>query len=245
MSPSSRRLRDAGRAAYSLPMTVQPEAASRPARRVPRAGGKGEARRDSILDAAEQVFSEKGYYGSSMREVSARSGAALGLISHYFASKEELFRAVVERKLPLLSDTIAASVAAAGPGTEAVIRAFIEPFLRIGGDPAAPLHHYVRLTSHFMSSYRVPELTPTLRRLQPVSRLFSDALRSHLSALPEERFWSGVYLIESALIFMTQDSGFLDDLSGSGTTGAAFERRLVDTVRFFAGGLAALAADCH
>lgn len=221
-------------------MTASPEPVARPGRRVPRAGGKGEARRDSILDAAEQVFSEKGYYGSSMREVSARSNAALGLISHYFASKEELFRAVVERKLPLLSETIGASVGGAGEGAEAVIRAFVEPFLRIGADPGSPLHHYVRLTSHFMSSYRVPELTPTLRRLQPVSRIFSDALRPHLPGLSEDQFWSGVYLIESALIFMTQDSGFLDDLSGRNGAEGAFERRLADTVRFFAAGLRSL-----
>lgn len=205
-----------------------------------RPGPKGEARRDSILDAAEEVFSEKGYYGSSMREVSARSGAALGLISHYFPSKEELFRAVVERKLPLLSARIADSVATAAREPDAIIRAFIEPFLRIGADPASPLHNYVRLTSHFMSSYKVPELTPTLRRLQPISRIFSNALKGSLAEFSEERFWAAVYLIESALVFITQDSGFLDDLSGDRMTPEAFERLIDNTVRFFAGGLRAL-----
>ena len=99
----------------------------------PRAGGKGEARRESIMDAAEEIFSDKGYYGSSMRDISQRSGAALGLITHYFAAKDALFRDVIDRKRGLLEEVIGRSIdkAMARPDTSiaSIIRAFVEPFV--------------------------------------------------------------------------------------------------------------------
>jgi AcrR family transcriptional regulator len=217
------------------------------AKRKPRVmGAKGEARRESIMDAAEQVFAELGYYGSTLREVSARCGAALGLISHYFESKDDLFRDVVARRLPLLSAMIRASIDAAlarpDVTTSEIVRGFVAPFLQIGADPASPLHHYVRLTSHFMSSYRDPHLTPTLRTLQPISHMFSDALRGQWPNAPEERFLSAVYLVESALVFMTQDQGFLEDLAGSRASPDKFHQLVDDTVEFFCGGIERLLA---
>lgn len=214
----------------------------KPATRKPRSMGvKGEARRESIMDAAEQVFAVRGYYGSTMRDVSALSGAALGLISHYFETKDDLFRAVINRRLPLLADMIRnnidAALAAPDVTTSGIVRGFVQPFLLIGADPASPLHHYVRLTSHFMSSYHDPLLTPTLRTLQPISHMFSDALRTRWPDAPETRFLSAVYLVESALVFMTQDQGFLEDLAGSRARPDKLRALVDDTVEFFCGGI--------
>lgn len=51
--------------------------------------------RQDLLNAAEELFYNKGYRGVSMREVAARSGVGLSNIYNYFKSKDELFRSVV------------------------------------------------------------------------------------------------------------------------------------------------------
>ncbi|MBD3369048.1 TetR family transcriptional regulator [Candidatus Fermentibacteria bacterium] len=53
--------------------------------------------RERILDAAEKLFEEKGFDGSSIREVAERAGVAKSLLYHHFSSKRDLWREVVHR----------------------------------------------------------------------------------------------------------------------------------------------------
>lgn len=48
----------------------------------------------SILKVAEQLFSEKGFEATSVREISKRAGINLAMISYYFGSKEKLMEAL-------------------------------------------------------------------------------------------------------------------------------------------------------
>ncbi|MHA1134916.1 MAG: TetR/AcrR family transcriptional regulator [Candidatus Thorarchaeota archaeon] len=54
-----------------------------------------------ILEAAYELFAEKGYRGSSMREIAERSGIKAGSIYNHFKNKEEIFEAVFIEKHPL------------------------------------------------------------------------------------------------------------------------------------------------
>jgi AcrR family transcriptional regulator len=57
---------------------------------------RGEATRRRILDAAEAVFGELGYYGASVAEITRRAGVAQGTFYIYFHSKREIFIELVE-----------------------------------------------------------------------------------------------------------------------------------------------------
>lgn len=52
---------------------------------------KSEESRLAIANAAFEEFSEKGYYGATMRKIAARAGVREGLIYHYYEDKEDLF----------------------------------------------------------------------------------------------------------------------------------------------------------
>ncbi|MBI9044958.1 MAG: TetR/AcrR family transcriptional regulator [Anaerolineaceae bacterium] len=56
---------------------------------------KPEVRRLEILTAAHQLFENKGYEKTTMRDVMEAVGIAKGTIYHYFKSKEEILEAVV------------------------------------------------------------------------------------------------------------------------------------------------------
>ncbi len=61
---------------------------------------KGETTRLAVEDAAIELFMEQGYHATSMRQIAERAGLALGGIYNHFASKDEIFEAIIVDKHP-------------------------------------------------------------------------------------------------------------------------------------------------
>lgn len=59
---------------------------------------KGIAKRDEILTTALRLFSENGYAGVSLREISEACGLTQTAALHYFDSKEELFVEILKKR---------------------------------------------------------------------------------------------------------------------------------------------------
>jgi AcrR family transcriptional regulator len=57
---------------------------------------QAEGRREQLLEVALQLFSERGWEGTSVKSIAERAGVAPGLMYHYFESKEDLLYEVVE-----------------------------------------------------------------------------------------------------------------------------------------------------
>lgn len=51
-----------------------------------------------ILDAAEEVFAEKGFYATTLREIAELAGCSVGSVYSFFVGKEDLFAAVFHRR---------------------------------------------------------------------------------------------------------------------------------------------------
>ena len=65
----------------------------------PRPGSRAEQRRRTearILDAATQVFFSAGYDRTTIRAVASAAGVDAGLVMHYFGSKQQLYRRVID-----------------------------------------------------------------------------------------------------------------------------------------------------
>lgn len=93
------------------------------------------ATRESLLDAAESLFSEHGIQAASLRAITQRAGANLAAVHYHFGSKQGLVRAVFQRRLEPLNRERLALLSACerdGGGTvEGVMRAFVAPLLRM------------------------------------------------------------------------------------------------------------------
>src|SRR5215469_8223798 len=61
----------------------------------PRWRRRKEARPGEIIAAALEVFAEKGFAAARLDDIAARAGVSKGALYLYFATKEELFEAVV------------------------------------------------------------------------------------------------------------------------------------------------------
>jgi AcrR family transcriptional regulator len=62
-----------------------------------------EDRREQIIEAALQVFAQKGFVRATNKDVAKQAGITPGLIYHYFKSKEDLLLAVIEEVSPVQS----------------------------------------------------------------------------------------------------------------------------------------------
>ena len=55
-----------------------------------------EKRRDEILRAGLDLFIKKGYTATKIQDIAAQVGMSVGLLFHYFSSKEELYCSLIE-----------------------------------------------------------------------------------------------------------------------------------------------------
>ena len=62
--------------------------------------------RKKLLQAAVDLFFEKGYASTSIREIGTKAGITNSLIYHYFTNKEELLFEIVNRSVGDLLDTL-------------------------------------------------------------------------------------------------------------------------------------------
>lgn len=80
-------------------MPLSKFAAERPDENLGRRERRKEARPGELLDAALDLFVEKGFAATRSEEVAARAGVSKGTLFLYFPSKEELFKAVVRENI--------------------------------------------------------------------------------------------------------------------------------------------------
>ncbi|MHC4112881.1 MAG: TetR/AcrR family transcriptional regulator [Planctomycetota bacterium] len=59
---------------------------------------------DRLLDAAEQLFSEHGFDGASVRDIAATAGCNIAAVNYYFGGKDKLYTEVWRRQLVQMRD---------------------------------------------------------------------------------------------------------------------------------------------
>jgi AcrR family transcriptional regulator len=110
------------------------------------------ATKDRILDAAEALFMEHGFEATSLRSITAAAGVNLAAVNYHFGSKEELFQAVLTRRLDPMNqervDLLSALERAAAPAAvscEQILSAMFVPALRLARDPERGGKNFLRL----------------------------------------------------------------------------------------------------
>ncbi len=85
--------------------------------------------RDTILDAAAQVFRQKGFHGASMADIADAVNLQKASLYHHVASKQEILLALLDRALELLTEHIAEISEQAAPADvrlRKMIRAYLQ-----------------------------------------------------------------------------------------------------------------------
>lgn len=103
-----------------------------------------DVRRDKIIAAAGTMFRQRGYSGTTVRDLAKECGITSGSIFHHFGSKEELLLSVVERGLEQTTsrlDMTGRDVADPSGRIEAMIEAHLESLLDGSPETMSVLFH--------------------------------------------------------------------------------------------------------
>ncbi|MGA2528095.1 MAG: TetR/AcrR family transcriptional regulator [Acidimicrobiales bacterium] len=111
MSAVNRNPNEAGKLAKASPPLGRPVSSRAPRPR------RADVRR-RLLDAALQIFAEQGFSGASLDEVASAAGLTKGAIYSNFASKDELFFAMMSDQVMTRIETIRAVLGASAAGTD-------------------------------------------------------------------------------------------------------------------------------
>ena len=98
--------------------------------------GAGDNKSERILDAAEEVFSETGYHGATLKMVAQRAAVTQALINYYFGSKYGLYEAVFLRRAHVIAESRMRRLdeLQSGPGpvtAQDIVHAFLAPTIAL------------------------------------------------------------------------------------------------------------------
>lgn len=180
-----------------------------------------------LLDAAERLFGERGFDGTSLRAVAEAAGANIAAVNYHFGSKDRLLRAVVARAMGPVNadrhrrlDTLEARYV--HPTIAQLVRAFVEPGLDLIN------HHGERgpAVARFVGGVLF-DPSPRIRQLfaeqvDPVEGRYLDALRA---ALPDQAPDGVLFGYTSMLgLLALRQRGALADVGWRGPRDGASDR---------------------
>src|SRR5438105_5692548 len=179
-----------------------------PGKVIPFDAPKPSATKARILDAAEALFVEHGFEATSLRRITAAAGVNLAAVNYHFGSKEELFQAVLTRRLdPMNRQRIALLTRferEAAPQTlscERILAAMFIPALKLARDPRRGGKDFLRLLGR---AYADP--APFIRRFRSeqyalmISR-FKAAFGRALPQLPKKELTWRLHFVMGALSY--------------------------------------------
>lgn len=131
--------------ARSRPRTARP--AGRPV------GADAARTRERIVQAAFAVINERGYAAATFQEIAERSGLSRPTLNYYFASREDLYRALLEQAHGVVTSCI--QVAKQGEGTRDRLHDYIEAVVAVWHRDHAVVGF---LATARLEAYRHPDL---------------------------------------------------------------------------------------
>ncbi|MCY7354347.1 MAG: TetR family transcriptional regulator [Lysobacter sp.] len=197
--------------------------------------------KDRILGAAESLFAQQGFAGTSLREVTSRADVNIAAVNYHFGSKENLINEVFRRRLDELSERRLGALQVAReqhPGDlEWILAAFIEPALALSLDRHGGTA-FVRVLARAYA-----EKDERLRQFVSehyghVMREFSKAISACLPDVSRESMGWRLDFVAGALTYAMADFGHNKRMAAVNEQ-AHCKRAAQELVRFAASGLQA------
>ncbi|MDX1556140.1 MAG: TetR family transcriptional regulator [Xanthomonadales bacterium] len=200
--------------------------------------------KERIIEAAERLFAESGFNGTSLRQLTQAAQVNLAAVNYHFGSKENLIQDVFKRRLDLLNrhrrqDLDRLDERHDGqPPLDGVLRAFIAPALSMSADAANGGSPFVRVLARAYVEYREELRAFLSEHYGDLNRRFFQAIARHLTHLSDEQVFLRIDFMIGALTYAMADFGVAKRPPGTGVQ-AFWDEATEELVRFARAGLLA------
>jgi AcrR family transcriptional regulator len=148
-----------------------------------------------VLEAAKAVIEEKGFQRASLDEIAARAGLTKGSVYSSFASKDDLFEAILQEKSFRLEPNLTPNMSKA-------------KHFRALGEAAVALLPRARAEAAFVAEFLLYALThPEMR--QRMAERYAARLKSLKNAPARKRAHSSLSSRQSANLVQVLSMGFM------------------------------------
>ncbi len=197
--------------------------------------------KERILDAAETLFAQYGFGGTSLRQVTSQADVNIAAVNYHFGSKENLVNEVFRRRMDEMSaqrlQRLQATITAHPDDLEAILAAFVEPALAMAQDRHGG-GAFIRVIARAYA-----EKNDGLRRFLSeqyghVLRDFAKAIAQCVPSLSKEELYWRIDYLAGALTYAMADFGMIKRPAGVSETEHR-QRAAQELIRFAAAGFKA------
>ena len=197
--------------------------------------------KDRILGAAEELFAQFGFAGTSLRQVTSRADVNIAAVNYPFGSKDNLINEVFRRRMDVMSaqrlDALHAALENRPGELEPILAAFVKPALAMSQDRHGG-GAFIRVIARAYA-----EKNDGLRKFLSdqyghVLRDFAKAISHCVPELGKEALYWRLDFLSGALTYAMADFGLIKRPSGVTETSHR-SHAAEELIRFAAAGLRA------
>jgi AcrR family transcriptional regulator len=197
--------------------------------------------KDLILDAAEKLFAEHGFDGTSLRQITTAANVNLAAVNYHFQSKEALITAVFARRMRPIStarlealDRLESEAKGQPVAIEKILEAFLAPILQ-----HPDIRRFKPLMARMYSESEVRIRQSFLGEVAPVATRFSAALHRALPGIPLPELHWRIHFVVGIMTHMLGAEPLIRTVSGGIVDPGDFTALLPRYVVFAAAGMRA------
>jgi len=169
-----------------------------------------------ILDAAESLFADKGFNGTSLREITSLADVNLAAVNYHFGSKKELIKAVMSRYLDELAPKLEAVFAEIcqrddKPDLQTVFSAVIEPLVALNDFRENGTTIFLQLLGRgYTDSQGFLRWFISTQYPNMIAHFVEAVKKSYPELTPEDIFWRLHFTMGTIVFTMSSSSALMD-----------------------------------
>ncbi|MDO6445781.1 TetR family transcriptional regulator [Colwellia sp. 1_MG-2023] len=172
--------------------------------------------KNKILDAAESLFADKGFNGTSLREITSLAEVNLAAVNYHFGSKKELIKAVMSRYMNELSPNLQASLLVicqqeTKPSLNEVFSAFIDPLLSLNVFRENGTSNFLQLLGRgYTDSQGFLRWFLTTQYPEVITNFVTAVQRAYPELSAEDIFWRLHFTMGTVIFTMSSSDALMD-----------------------------------
>ena len=163
--------------------------------------------KDRLVNAAEELFCERGFKGTSIRDIAASAGCNIASVNYYLGSKEKLYEEVWHRHLIPMRDLRIASInkvmsqTGTSPDLESLLRSFADTFVGSMVDSSSMSRLSMLMAREYIDSH-LPTNMFVEEVMMPTITAMNGALAKTCPDLDESKILPVVFSIVGQLVHL-------------------------------------------